>query len=52
MIISGARESEGNVDVSMGSRLVTPVFLLFTSMQFLSLARSEMPSESGVSRMS
>ena len=30
-------------------RLVTPVFRVFTSMQFLSLARSEMPSESGVS---
>ena len=53
MIISGARESEGNVDVSMGSRLVTPVFLLFTSMQFLSLrASSEISSESGVRRVS
>lgn len=50
MIISGARESVGNVDVSMGSvRQAAPVFRVFTSMQFLSLARSEMPSESGVS---
>ena len=37
---------EGNVDVSMGSsvRLLTPVLRVFTSMQFLSLARSELPS--------
>ena len=41
-------ECEGNVDVSMGSgadRLVTPVFRVFTLMQFLSLPRSEMPRE-------